>query len=176
MLSCSKCRSHIIRRSHRRGSLEHLLSFMLVFPFRCQLCDHRFLAFYGRMHRRPHREYRRLLIRLPVAFHSVDPSEPIQGEGTVVDLSINGCGIESDRLLRRGLVLSLWIPPTPSNLPIEVNAAMVRSINGKRVGLKFLEMHKRDGDHLRQLSGTLAAHAAALRPFDSPGRHPSLHA
>ena len=92
----------------------------------------------------------------------------------MVDLSINGCGIESDRLLRRGLVLHLQIPPTPSNLPIEVDAAVVRSVNGNKVGLKFLEMRKRDGDLLRELSGTLAAHGATLRPFVSSGRHPAL--
>lgn len=174
MLRCSKCGTEIVRRSHRRGPLEHLLSLILIFPFRCQLCDHRFLALYGRVHRSPHREYRRLPTRLPVAFHSVDPLEDVRGAGTVVDLSINGCGIESDRLLRRGLVLQLQIPPTPSNLPIEVNAAVVRSVNGNKVGLKFLKIRKSDGDHLRQLSGTLAAHAAIMRPFVSSGRHPAL--
>ncbi len=92
----------------------------------------------------------------------------------MVDLSINGCGIESDRLLRRGLVLHLQIPPTPGNLPIEVNAAVVRSVNGNKVGLKFLKIRKSDGDHLRQLSGTLAAHVATMRPFVSSGKHPAL--
>ena len=173
MLHCSKCGKAVVRRSHRRGALEHLLSLILIFPFRCQLCDHRFLAPYGRMHRSPHREYRRLPTRLPVAFHSVDPSENVQGSGTVLNLSIDGCGIESNRLLRRGLVLHLQIPPTPSNLPIEVHAAVVRSVNGSRAGLKFLKMHKRDGDHLRELSGALAAHAATMRPFVSSGTHPA---
>src|SRR5262245_36365819 len=44
-LTCRRCRSEFVRRSSRKTLAERLLSLVYVFPFRCQLCQHRFLAF-----------------------------------------------------------------------------------------------------------------------------------
>lgn len=39
---CPNCRSKDIRRSHRRNLLERLLSFVCIYPFRCDSCGERF--------------------------------------------------------------------------------------------------------------------------------------
>ena len=41
---CPKCGGTLARRSHRSGLAEEMLSVVYVYPFRCQLCAHRFLA------------------------------------------------------------------------------------------------------------------------------------
>ena len=39
---CPKCGEPEVHRSHRRGRLEHLVSHMGWYPFRCTACGHRF--------------------------------------------------------------------------------------------------------------------------------------
>jgi hypothetical protein len=39
---CPKCSGEFIKRVSRRGAGEVLLSFLYIYPFRCQLCGHRF--------------------------------------------------------------------------------------------------------------------------------------
>ena len=43
-LRCPKCGRHVVRRAHRTGVVERLLSAVYVFPFHCQLCGRRFRA------------------------------------------------------------------------------------------------------------------------------------
>lgn len=40
--TCPNCRSSVVRRSKRRALWEQPLSWTGRFPFRCQICDHRF--------------------------------------------------------------------------------------------------------------------------------------
>jgi len=41
-LRCPNCRSKHLRRSHRRNLLERFLSFVSIYPFRCDSCGLRF--------------------------------------------------------------------------------------------------------------------------------------
>ncbi len=70
-VSCPKCDGTLARRSHRDGLVEQLISLMYVYPFRCQLCSHRFFALqWGiRYHRVPveHRDSHPRPARIPVA-------------------------------------------------------------------------------------------------------------
>jgi hypothetical protein len=43
-MQCSRCSSTETRRSSRRG-IETLLSFIGIWPYRCERCDARFLRF-----------------------------------------------------------------------------------------------------------------------------------
>jgi len=42
---CPKCSSDAIKRAHREGMKERLLSLFLVYPYRCRKCGHRYLRF-----------------------------------------------------------------------------------------------------------------------------------
>ena len=44
MLTCPRCGASEPRRSHRRGGLERLLSYVGWYPFRCTTCQYRFRA------------------------------------------------------------------------------------------------------------------------------------
>lgn len=41
-LTCPRCSSHSVTRSHRRGSLEHLIAWIELYPYRCVACYNRF--------------------------------------------------------------------------------------------------------------------------------------
>ena len=42
---CPRCRTYTAVRSHRRGAFENIvLRFLLMRPFRCRDCNHRFYA------------------------------------------------------------------------------------------------------------------------------------
>ena len=44
-MSCPKCKSEHIRRSHRANLLEWLISMIAIYPYRCSDCHRRFLRF-----------------------------------------------------------------------------------------------------------------------------------
>ena len=41
---CPACGGTLARRAHRIGLAEEMFSLVYVYPFRCRLCTHRFLA------------------------------------------------------------------------------------------------------------------------------------
>lgn len=45
MAYCPRCRSDLIRRSHRRTKTEKYISLIGVFPLRCRACGERFFKF-----------------------------------------------------------------------------------------------------------------------------------
>src|SRR3989442_7273893 len=74
-----------------------------------------------------------------------------RAEGTIVDLSIRGCAIMSNMLVREGTCLRLQFKVTEAEPPIEVAGAMVRSAQGKKMTLAFYEIRKEEEDRLRRL-------------------------
>ena len=155
MRTCPRCRKGFIRRSHRLGGLERLLSVFLVYPFRCQLCTYRFLAFQGRKVESRHREYERIPVRLPISFLSIYAGEQVKGDGTVVGLSIRGCALTSDHLLRRGQHLRLHLRVPQEEPPIEIAIAVVRSTVKERAGLEFLSIREEEDARLRRFVESL---------------------
>jgi len=142
----------MVHPSRRRGLRERLWGALTVYPFRCQVCSHRFWAFLGLPSFNPSRDFDRLRVQLPVyicpAFPG-DQSEEI--EGTIVDLSIRGCAIMSNVLVHEGTSLRLRFKVTEADPPIEVAGAMVRSAQGKKMTLAFYEIRKEEEDRLRRL-------------------------
>ena len=154
---CSACRKPFVRRAHRRGLIEFCLSFFFVYPFRCQLCEHRFLALqWGyRYVKEPAsaRQYDRIPVRLSVTFYN----EHIQGEGILLDLSIKGGVMETAALLHKEEVLYLRILKTDAHPPIDIEAAGVRWVSRMRVGLEFLSVHVNAGANLQEVIENLSA-------------------
>ena len=141
---CPKCGKNLVQQSPRQGIIEALWGFFCIYPFRCQLCTHRFLAFqwwwdrfvnyYG------HREY----VRIPVQFQLTFSGKQVSGEGTVVNLSIQGCEIETDITVPHGGILCLNIHGTGGQPLFEIEVAVVRSIAGKLVGVEFRRIQERE--------------------------------
>ena len=150
-LTCPNCERRFARRSHRKGIWEFLCSFLLIYPYRCQLCTHRFLATPRLAARKPHREFERLRVRFPVSFRSAYLDQAITGEGTVSTLSIRGCSLILQQPLGKGTLLRLQIRYTEQDAPIEVDVADVRSSSHTQLGIEFLSMQPNEEQRLRRL-------------------------
>lgn len=171
---CTRCRHPFVQAVRRKGFWEHLLSLAYVYPFRCQVCRHRFqLMQWGYQYIETdmdRRQYRRRPVQLHVALSSPERGDH---EGTVADLSMGGCAIETPRpLFKKGDLLTLHLDAFDLEPPIKVETAIVRQVNGTRLGLEFLQMARKEEERLSEfilnlwLEGTQMARKG--RWADSP--------
>ena len=88
--------------------------------------------------------------RFPVKFRSSFSSIGIVGgEGSVVDLSIRGCHIESPIDVQPGAALEVRIMVTGHDHPIHIQAAIVRWSRGHEFGLEFEVISPIEWTHLQ---------------------------
>jgi len=121
-----------------------------MYPFRCQLCTHRFLAFAWRYDSSPRREYDRIPAQCPVTLHP--PATEKQDEevrGTTVNLSVTGCLIETNAQVPPGTRVRLTIHPSGPLPPIEVKDAVVRAVLQNRLGVEFFTIAPEEAQRLR---------------------------
>jgi c-di-GMP-binding flagellar brake protein YcgR len=104
------------------------------------------------------RQYQRLAIRLPITF-SGDQTE---GTGTVTDISMGGCGLETEAQCATGTLLQLQLRTSDQEPPVTVDAAAVRSVRAKFVGVQFLRVRPEEKDRLSRFIRNLLI--AARRP------------
>ena len=148
---CKRCQASYVRESSR-GGIDGLLSAMHVHRFRCQLCEHRFWLLLWRARqtvaslKHDKREYERLSVSFPIAF-----AGDRNGEGSLRNLSIRGCSIESAIRPSHNGVLSLKLHWRGSHPIVLIEAAIVRSAVANRFGLEFLKMDLNEGQRLRAL-------------------------
>lgn len=151
-MQCPNCQTRLVHRAALRGLREFLWSLLTVYPFRCQLCTHRFVAFQGRPSYNPQREYHRVRVRYAASFvPSRVETQDIRGTGIMVNLSIRGCGIESEVPLHRGTSVLLKFEVGERGQWVEVERAAVRFTEGQRAGLEFLKMSPDQEERLRQI-------------------------
>jgi PilZ domain-containing protein len=134
--ACPGCGRHATRRCARGGVLDHLLSAVYVYPFRCQLCTRRFRALrWGLRYARlsvDRREYERVQVRIPASLTVRGERVPAE----VRDISLAGCGVHTDFPLVTGDRLRLELDVQHS-LPIVIESATARSGTAGRVGVSF---------------------------------------
>jgi hypothetical protein len=160
-MTCPECGKDSVLRYQCLSSLEHLLSMLQICPFRCQVCCHRFLAFsLGRSY--PDTLDRREYVRIPVQMELAFSGGRIRGDGQVVNLSIGGCMIETTAPIQLDEIYHLELV-IDEHQPRLVLPAIVRSIGGQRVGLKFLPSAQED-QRLLSLVRTKARTEAELQP------------
>lgn len=159
---CPQCGRDFVRRCHREGALEQLLSIAYIYPFRCQLCTHRFRAMeWGKRYNKRRidkRQYERIATRFPVTFSG----DQVEGKGEVADLSIEGCGLETETPPEVGALLQLKLYTTSEQEPaVVVDAAVVRSVRSRSVGVKFLRL---SAEHKGRLSQYMRNLLVTSRP------------
>jgi hypothetical protein len=136
-LRCPKCGRHIVQRVHRIGVVEHVLSAVYVYPFRCQLCGRRFRALQWRkryvVQTAERREYERVGLRAQVTV--VSSVDTVQGE--VTELSMEGCTVTMAAPLSEGATVQAELHLLPGQRPVAVAAAIVRSVRATMCGLHF---------------------------------------
>jgi hypothetical protein len=144
--NCPRCGKEFVQRAPRKNWLEGLARLLSIHPFRCQLCSYRFLALDWRF--RPNFYRRREYVRMPARFPLTFTSQQMNGEGTVLNLSIKGCQIETDVPIVLGCTLSLGIRGTDGQPLFEVDAAVVQTLEGKQAGIEFLRIRNDAMDRL----------------------------
>lgn len=155
-ITCPNCLKHYVRRVRREGVLERLLSLGYVYPFRCQLCSTRFRAHqpgvrYTRIDE-DRREYERIPVRFPVTLGIGHASV----RATALDISMAGCSLETIADLRTGMVLPVRLEPSDQS-PFSIEAALVRYIHSKSIGLQFLQFQGNERQQLESLIRVLLA-------------------
>ncbi|MGH7322181.1 MAG: PilZ domain-containing protein [Candidatus Rokuibacteriota bacterium] len=138
-----------MRRSQRKGFLERLLSAVYVYPFRCQICAHRFKALQWGMRyvRVDRREFTRIPARLPSTF----VEGQTRHDGVVTDLSIAGARLYTGARIAEGELFQLTMQIQGKDAPVAVDAVVVRSANPMRLGLSFVQIKDEDKKRLGQL-------------------------
>ena len=154
---CPRCRQDIVQRIRRQGLLEYLLSIAYIYPFRCQVCSHRFRAFqWGVRYVKQaleKRQHDRLVTRFQITFSG----NGIDGSGVVTLVSLGGCAIETDTKLSSGQILRLQLKPSDRDPAVAVDAAVVRGIRSPLVGLQFLRFRMEERERLSQFVRGLRA-------------------
>jgi hypothetical protein len=80
---------------------------------------------------------RRQHLRIPVRLFLSFSGGRIKGEGTVLDISVGGCMIQTDAPVHVDDIFYLQIALGKDEPPLEV-AAMVRSVGPRGIAFKFL--------------------------------------
>lgn len=162
--NCPHCGTDYVRRTDRDGVVERALSFAFLYPFRCQLCTHRFRSIqWGVRYAEDFadkREYERLATRVPATFSG----DQIQGEGIVTDLSLGGCTLEATVRFFEGTTLRLELKTSERKPVVTVDAVVVRSVRPTCVGLQFVHLRPDQQERLsRFVSDKLGLKPAHLR-------------
>ena len=95
---------------------------------------------------------RRATSRYLVQFETTFSKEQgvIEG-GTLTDLSMEGCSVESDARLTRGSALSLRLILSAGQRPIEIDQAEIRWVKGLVCGVTFITIKEKEQERLQQL-------------------------
>ena len=168
-IACTQCRKPFVKAIRRQGLLDRLLSLAYVYPFRCQVCQHRFHLLQWGLHYIERNVDRRQYERRSVKLRAVMSTNEGQCEGQTIDLAMGGCAVETNNpLLREGTLLSAHLDTFDSEPPIVVEAAVVRAVHGTHLGLEFLRMNAIEKERLSQyilslwMNGTQVARKGSL--------------
>ena len=163
---CPQCQKEGAIRVPWQSPRELVATLILMAPFECRHCLHRFL---GRRvsttssHPIERREHLRIPAKLCLSFSG----GKVRGEGTVMDLSLGGCIIKSDTHVRVDDIFYLEIVLAENEPPVEI-AAMVRSVSARGIVFKFLrkaQENKRLRTYIHSRSHpTSAISATAVEP------------
>ena len=150
MPACPICKTRLVHQASQEGGLERLLGLLTRYPFRCQLCTHRFLAFFWRYSASPKREYDRVPAQYPVTLYPASTGKPGEGiQGTTVNLSITGGLIETTAHVPQGTSMRLTIHPSGPVPHITVEGAMVRAVLENKLALEFFKIAPEEEQRFR---------------------------
>jgi PilZ domain len=135
---CPKCGTLKTKLAPRHGVADRLLGTLTIYPFRCQLCAHRFTTFLGKLKTNPRRNYDRVSVQYSAQVRPIrDPSQRVVVEGTLSDLSLRGCRVRTSQRIPMGCQVMLEFYPAEYDDPIMIDGAIVRSRCAEGIGLRF---------------------------------------
>ena len=113
------------------------------------------------------RKHPRFAVQLPVSFST----EEVDADGTVYNLSLGGCRVESDHPMQGGEYVALRLRVSYDESPISVQVAVVRWSAGGDFGLEFLVIAEEERAIRNAVIGVLVEHLP-----QSEGRRAALEA
>ncbi|MCP9452748.1 MAG: PilZ domain-containing protein [Nitrospira sp.] len=116
---------------------ELVASWVRVVPFSCRSCGYRFLEWVGMRGMAGFLPDRRRHLRVPVRLSLSFSGGKVRGKGTVIDISLGGCKIQSDVPVTVDDIYYLEILVSEQEPPIEV-PAIVRSVGPRGIVFTFL--------------------------------------
>jgi hypothetical protein len=143
---CPECSTEYVKRVRRQTIAERLLSLLYFYPFLCQLCGCRFKTLRWGVRYVRIDEDARDYERLPTDFPFTLVYDEVTVIGSVSDISMRGCTLQTETPMRLGQVidLKLHIP----NGPITIDS-LVRNTSANRAGLEFLRLGHRERTRLQ---------------------------
>ena len=100
---------------------------------------------------------RRTTPRFRVQFRTTfSGSTALEGNGTVLDLSLGGCRVESTTTVSPSLSVELRIHVPGLDWPLVIDGATVQWVRGQTFGLGFLQLRETERERLRQVIARLA--------------------
>lgn len=101
-------------------------------------------------------EDRRATPRLRVQFRTTfSTSSKLEGTGTMLDLSLGGCRIESPVTVEPDVSLELRIYAPDIEWPLMIEAASVQWVSGHTFGLAFFQIRETEQQRLEQMISDL---------------------
>lgn len=149
---CPKCRTPKTKLATRKTLADNVLSAFTIYPFRCQLCAKRFRTFLGRRATNPRRSFERVDVSFSVWFKPRRSlSCDVGQEGVIENLSLRGCRIRCATPVTAGSRLELEFQHSNCSFPITIDEAVVRSSADNTIGLRFVQLRRRDEQRIRQI-------------------------
>lgn len=103
------------------------------------------------------RKHARFAVQLPVSFCGDRVSG--EGEGTILNLSAEGCAITSATIAATAAYLQLTIQLREREEPVRVDLAAVRWSAAARFGVEFIKVRPEEGERLRRFVKVLESTA-----------------
>jgi hypothetical protein len=92
------------------------------------------------------RKHVRFAVQRPVSFHG----DLVAGNGTILNISRQGCAILSDTVAEAEAYLQLEVKLLEEEEPVQVDLAAVRWSSPRKFGVEFIKMHHDVGQRLKQ--------------------------
>lgn len=107
--------------------------------------------------------------RFPVRFRSSFTSlNIVGGDGSIVDLSLRGCRVDSSIKVRPGTSLEVRIQTSEEEPPLKIQEAVVRWSRGQEFGLEFVTLVPEEWARLQHTVTQLELHPYQ-KPVDPDG-------
>jgi hypothetical protein len=97
------------------------------------------------------RKHTRFAVQLPVSFSG----DQLSDEGTILNLSAEGCAITSDTVVGAAVYLQLTMQLREREEPVQVDLAAVRWVSATRFGVEFIKIRPEEGERLKQFVNVL---------------------
>lgn len=92
------------------------------------------------------RKHSRFAVQLPVLFSG----DGLNGSGTILNLSQQGCAITSEVPAETGVYLGLSMRLREQEEPVQIEVAAVRWSAAARFGVEFIKLRFEAGERLKQ--------------------------